>query len=75
MAIENMRTHYLYQFVGGNLDGLILSYPTLKLKNVINGYSEDLTEKRNKGFLCKREELDNQPIIKGYLGPMYGGDC
>lgn len=75
MSIENLRTHYLYQFVGGELDGLILSYQTLKLKNVINGYSEDLTEKRNKGFLCKREELDNQPIIKGYLGPMYGGDC
>ena len=75
MAIENLRTHYLYKFVGGDLDGLTLHYPTLKLKNVINSYSEDLTEKRKAGFLCKREELDNQPLVKGYLGPMYDGDC
>lgn len=38
------------------------------------GKSEDLSELRNKGYLVHRAELDNQPILPGYLGPMWNGD-
>ena len=39
----------------------------------IVGYTEDLTEARNKGAWVHCKELDNQPIIKGFLSPMYDG--
>ena len=35
------------------------------------GYSEDRSEKRAKGILCPRVELDNQPIFNGFLAPMW----
>lgn len=38
------------------------------------GYTEDMTPYRSKGGLCQRKELDNQPIIEGFLGPMWDGD-
>ena len=40
----------------------------------IRGYTEDLTERRNKGFACHRAELDNQPVFEGFLSPMWNGD-
>ena len=38
--------------------------------------SPDNSEKRNKGYLVARAELDNQPQFIGcdYLGPMWDGD-
>lgn len=75
MKISMMQNDYLYEFCGGRLNGSLLNYSQIKSKNFIEGFSEDLTEKRNAGSLCQRKELDNQPLIKNYLGPMYGGDC
>lgn len=40
----------------------------------VTGRTEDMTELRNKGFIVHREELDNQPIYEGFLGPMWDGD-
>lgn len=62
-------------FVGGKLNGMKFK----DVKEVLNilecvGYTEDLTEVRKMGDLVHREELDNQPIFKGYLGPMWDGD-
>ena len=37
------------------------------------GYTEDLTEHRNRGALVHRAELDNQPEFDGYCGPMWDG--
>lgn len=40
----------------------------------VMGRTEDMTELRNKGFIVHREELDNQPIYEGFLGPMWDGN-
>ena len=37
------------------------------------GYSENNTEKRNKGMCVPRAELDNQPMFEGFVGPMWDG--
>lgn len=64
---------YLYHFVGGEYNGKMWRYAALEVRNIIAGYTDDLSELRAKGVLCKRKELDNQPIIDGYLSPMYDG--
>lgn len=37
------------------------------------GYTEDLSQYRDKGGMVCREELDNQPIIDGFHEPMWDG--
>lgn len=64
---------YLYQFVGGEFNGKLWHYAALEVRNLIKGYSDDLSELRAKGVICKRAELDNQPLIEGYYPPMYNG--
>lgn len=39
----------------------------------IKGYTKDLTKERNRGVLCPRAELDNQPMFEGFLSPMWDG--
>lgn len=60
-------------FVGGRYNGI-----TMNVEDVIkigNGkFTEDLTHVRNNGGWCHREELDNQPKVDGYAGPMWNGD-
>lgn len=65
---------YLYNFVGGELNGKMWHYAALEARNLIEGYSEDLSAVRASGRLCKRAELDNQPLVKGYYPPMYDGE-
>ena len=36
-------------------------------------YTQDCSTVREKGFICQRKELDRQPVINGYLGPMWDG--
>ena len=64
---------FLYQFVGGEYHGKLWHYAALEARNIITGYSDDLSAKRAAGVLCKRAELDNQPLVKGYYPPMYNG--
>lgn len=64
---------YIYEFVGGEFNGKMWQYAALEVRNLIKGYSKDYSEQRAKGILCKRAELDNQPIIDGYMPPMYDG--
>ncbi|MCM1329347.1 MAG: hypothetical protein NC253_07880 [Ruminococcus sp.] len=68
-----MNKRYLYQFVGGAYNGQKWRYAALETRNLIKGYTKDWSEERVKGILCPREELDNQPIIDGYLSPTYDG--
>lgn len=61
-----------YEFVGGEFNGLLTT------KKVVcelgNGrFSEDLSEVRANGGLVHRAELDNQPLVDGYLSPMWDG--
>lgn len=64
---------YLYQFVGGEYHGKLWHYAALEARGIITGYAPDLSVKRATGVLCKRAELDNQPLVKGYYPPMYNG--
>ena len=62
---------YMYEFVGGPLNGAIMDSIDAELFS--DGHSEDLTAIRNAGGCVHRAELDNQPTFNGYLGPMWGG--
>lgn len=64
---------FLYEFVGGEFNGKMWRYAALETRNLITGYTDDLSAERAKGVLCKRAELDNQPLIDGYMPPMYDG--
>ena len=64
---------YIYQFVGGQYNGKMWRYAALEARNIITGYSPDLSAKRAQGALVQRAELDNQPLIDGYYSPMYNG--
>ena len=42
-----------------------------EVMEIYNGYfSKDWTEERNAGALVPRAELDNQPHVSGYVGPI-----
>jgi hypothetical protein len=64
---------YRYNFVGGEYNGKMWHYAALEARGLVKGYSSDMSERRAKGELCKRAELDNQPIVDGYMPPMYDG--
>lgn len=61
------------QFVGGRLNGQVLDVETIKAKYCNGKYTEDLTEYRKRGAWVHRAELDNQPMVDGYLSPMWDG--
>ncbi len=63
---------YEYQFVGGDLHGK--RFTEEDMAEVGNGkFSLDLTPLRDKGITVHRKELDNQPLVDGYLSPMWNG--
>lgn len=53
---------------GGKLAG---TYNVDDLWKFADGKSEDLSEFRNAGACVHRAELDNQPTLEGYCGPMW----
>lgn len=61
------------QFVGGRLNGQILSVEAVERWHCNGQHTEDLSEIRNHGGCVHRQELDNQPKVDGYLGPMWDG--
>lgn len=60
---------YLYLFYGGKLSGKILT--KTQIDEISNENTIDFSKEREKGLLVHRKELDNQPIVRGYLGPMF----
>lgn len=62
---------YLYVFYGGSLNRKILT------RNQVDKISTETTQnfekERKKGLLVHRKELDDQPMIENYLGPMFDG--
>ena len=60
---------YLYEFVGGRLNGKILARE--EMDKIAIGITENMEKQREKGATTHRKELDNQPIVKEYLGPMF----
>ena len=62
---------YLYKFVGGKLNNRILTRE--EINEISNELTKDYSEERKNGIAVHRKELDNQPTVEGYLGPMYNG--
>lgn len=61
-------------FVGGKYNGMRFNADSLELLPEWTGkYSEDNSKFRNMGACVPRAELDNRPLMKGYLGPMWDG--
>jgi len=61
-------------FVGGNLNGTRIPVEEVKAKYWNGELTPDLSEARARGRLVWRKELDNQPRVDGYVGPMWDGD-
>lgn len=60
-------------FVGGKLNGQVMPVEKV-IREYCNGhYTEDLSEIRKRGGCVHRKELDNQPMVDGYLSPMWDG--
>lgn len=60
-----------YEFVGGELDKKMMVRSEVEL--MADGHKPDRSYERMCGRLVQREELDNQPKVRGYLGPMWDG--
>ena len=65
-----MRT--FYQFHGGCLHGSTMVRSEVEL--LAEGHTPDRTYDRAMGCLVPRKELDKQPKVPGYLGPMWDGE-
>ena len=62
---------YLYEFIGGYLNGHKLQHE--EVEQIATGHTPYRGRERALGGLVPREELDGQPTVKGYLGPMWDG--
>jgi hypothetical protein len=58
---------------GGELKGTYSNINDLWV--FANGKSKDWSKEREEGCCVPRKELDNQPKLPGYAGPMWDGDC
>ena len=62
----------VYEFVGGRYHKMRM--PKEAVEFLGNGcYSPDWSVQRALGGLVPREELDDQPQVDGYAGPMWDG--
>ena len=61
----------LYEFIGGPLAGQRLERETVLA--IASGDTGSRAAERAQGARVRREELDHQPTVKGYLGPMWDG--
>ena len=62
---------YRYEFIGGPLNGRKLEHE--EVEQIATGHTPYRGRERALGALVAREELDGQPTVKGYLGPMWDG--
>ena len=61
-------------FVGGRYHKQEMTVEEIISNGIWNGsLSEDLSEARKHGAWVHRAELDNQPLVDGYLSPMWDG--
>ena len=62
-------------FVGGKYNKMCVDVIDIYTNGMWNGkVSPNYTEQRQRGACVPRKELDNQPKVNGYLGPMWDGD-
>lgn len=67
--LNNENIEFLYQFFGGKYNGKTMT--RAEVESLSSGTTEDLTHIRQQGGTCHRKELDNQPLVNGYLSPMF----
>ena len=67
--LNNENIEFIYQFFGGKYNGKTMTRK--EIESLSSGTTEDLTHIRQLGGICHRKELDNQPLVKGYLSPMF----
>jgi len=61
----------VYSFFGGRFDGQQLNREFVE--GIREGHTPNNAVKRAMGVLCPRKELDCQPKVGGYYGPMWDG--
>lgn len=64
-----MRT--VYEFVGGERNGA--RYNQEQVEQFASGHTRSWEAERKLRRPVPRKELDNQPTVDGYLGPMWDG--
>ena len=62
---------YRYEFVGGPLAGRQMQHE--EVEKIATGHTPYRDRERALGGFGPRWELDGQPTVKGYLGPMWDG--
>ena len=62
---------YIYEFIGGPLNGQKLQHE--EAERIATGHTPYRDRERALGGFGPRWELDGQPTVKGYLGPMWDG--
>lgn len=67
--LNNEKIEFMYEFVGGKYNGKTMT--KAEVETLSHGLTEDLTHIRQEGGTCHRKELDNQPLVDGYLLPMF----
>lgn len=61
-----------YEFVGGQLNKAVMVRS--EVEELAEGYTPDRSMERLAGRLVPRKELDNQPKVPDYVGPMWDGE-
>lgn len=67
--LNNENIEFMYEFIGGKYNGQTMTRE--EIESMSSGTTEDLTHIRQQGGTCHRKELDNQPLVDGYLPPMF----
>lgn len=61
----------LYEFHGGKHDGAL--YIKAQVEKIADGHTRSWEAERKLRRPVPRQELDNQPTVDGYVGPMWDG--
>ena len=68
---DKFNLEFIYELVGGDCEG---TYDDVEDLPCFSGnYTEDQSDIRARGGFTSRPELDNKPILNGYVGPMMNG--
>ena len=70
---DKSNLEFVYEIVGGDCAGKYSREELEALPCFSGKYTDDQSEIRANGGFTSREELDNQPILNGYVGPMMDG--
>ena len=67
--INNENIKFIYQFFGGKYNGKTMTKK--EVESLSSSTTKDLTQIRQLGGTCHRKGLDNKPLVKAYLSPMF----